>query len=54
MNDQLLEEIEMFGEEITGKVKFPAQYHLFQVNEDATKLVGKQRDIFHSVTQNLL
>ena len=32
----------------------PAQHHLFQVNEDATKLVGEQQDIFHSVTQKLL
>ena len=35
-------------------MKSPAQNHLFQVNEDSTKLVGKQREIFHSVTQKLL
>ena len=32
MKDQLLEEIEMFGEEITVTVKSPTQHHLFQVN----------------------
>ena len=51
MKDQLLEAIEIFREEITVTVKSPAHHHLFQVNEDATKLVGKQREIFHSVTQ---
>ena len=54
MKDQLLEAIEMFGEEITGTVKLPAKHNLFQVNEDATKLAGKQSEVFHSVTQNLL
>ena len=42
MKDQMLEAIEMFGEEITGTVKSPAQHNLFWVNEDATKLVGKK------------
>ena len=46
MKDQMLEAIEMFGEEITGTVKSPAQHHLFQVTDDATKLVGKKREIF--------
>ena len=54
INDQLLEEIEMFGEDIMGTVKSPAQNNPFQVNEDVTKLVGKQRKIFHSVTQKLI
>ena len=54
MNDKLLEAIEMFGEDIMGTVKSPAQHHMFQVDEDSTKLVGKQREIFHSVTQKLL
>ena len=54
MKDQLLEAVEMFGEEITGVVKSPAQHHLFTVDEDAIKLEGKQKEIFHSVTQKLL
>ena len=34
MEDQLMEAIELFGEELEGKVTSPAQHHLFQVNED--------------------
>ena len=54
MKDQLLEAVEMFGEEISGVVKSPAQHHLFKVDEDAIKLEGKRKEIFHSVTQKLL
>ena len=54
MKDQLLEAVEMFGEEISGVVKSPAQYHILKVDEEAIKLEGKQKEIFHSVTQKLL
>ena len=54
IKDQPLEAVEMLGEEITGVLHFHAQHHLFKVNDDATKLVGKQKEVFHSVTQNLL
>ena len=35
MEDQLMEAIELFGEELEREVMSPAQHHLFQVNEDA-------------------
>ena len=38
MEDQLIEPIELFGEELEGKVTSPAQHHLFQVNENAEPL----------------
>ena len=36
------------------KVATPAQLHLFNVNENANKLQGRQKEVFHSVTQKLL
>ena len=38
MEDQLMEAIEIFGEELEGEVKSPAQHHIFQVNKDAEPL----------------
>ena len=38
MEDQLMEAIDIFGEELEGEVTSPAQHHLFQVNEDADPL----------------
>ena len=38
MEDQLMEAIELFGEELEGEVTSPAQHHLFQVNKDAEPL----------------
>ena len=38
MEDKLVEAIELFGEELEGKVTSPAQHHLFQVNENADPL----------------
>ena len=54
MKDQLLEEIEIVGEEIKGTVRTPAWHNLFHVNENAIKLVGKQRETFYSFTQKCL
>ena len=54
MEDQLMEAIELFGEELEGKVTSPAQHHLFQVNEDAEPLDKNKKEIFHSVTAKLL
>ena len=54
MKDQLLEVIEIFGGDITGTVKTPAQHNIFYVNENSIKLIGKQCEVFHSVTQNIL
>ena len=54
MEDQLIEAIELFGEELEGKVTSPAQHHLFQVNEDAEPLDKNKKEIFHSVTAKLL
>ena len=38
MEDQLMEAIELFGEELEGEVMSPAQHHLSQVNENAEPL----------------
>ena len=38
MEDQLMEAIDTFVEELEGEVTSPAQHHLFQVNEDADPL----------------
>ena len=53
MEDQLMEAIELFGEELEGKVTSPAQHHLFQVNKDAESLDKNKKEIFHSVTAKL-
>ena len=52
--DQLMEAIKFFGEELEGKVTSPAQHHLFQVNEDSKILDKNKKEIFHSVTAKLL
>ena len=54
MEDQLMEAIELFGEELEGKVTSPAQHHLFQVNKDVEPLDKNKKEIFHSVTAKLL
>ena len=54
MEDQLMEAIELFGEELEGKVTSPAQHHLFQVNENAEPLDKNKKEIFHSLTAKLL
>ena len=54
MEDQLMEVIELFGEELEGKVTPLAQYNLFQVNEDAEPLDKNKKEIFHSVTAKIL
>ena len=45
MEDQLMEAIEIFGEELEGKVTSPAQHHLFQVNKDAELLDKNNKEI---------
>ena len=49
-----MEAIELFGEELEGKVTSPAQHHLFQVNKDAEPLEKNKKENFHSVTDKLL
>ena len=46
MEDQLMEAIKLFGEELEGKVTSPAQHHIFQVNEDAEPLDKNKKRIF--------
>ena len=38
MEDHLMEAIELFGEELEGKVTSPAQHHILQVNENSEPL----------------
>ena len=54
MVEQLIREIETFGEKLEGSVASPAQPHLFNVNEDAEKLGEVKSVTFHTVTQMLL
>jgi hypothetical protein len=54
MKDQISEAIEAFGEDIKGEASSPAARHLMMVNENATKLNQKQKEIFQSVTAKLL
>ena len=54
MQDQIQEAIAAFGEKLMGRVTSPSARHLMTVNDDAKKLVGKQKDVFHSVTAKLL
>ena len=54
MEDKLMEAIDLFGEELEGKVTSPAQHHLLQVNEDAEPLDKNKKEIFHSVTAKIL
>ena len=41
MEDQILEAIELFGDELEGEMTSLAQYHIFQVNEDTEPLDKK-------------
>ena len=54
MEDQLMEAIEIFGEELEGKVTSPAQHHQFQVNKNAKPLDKNKKEIFHRVKAKLL
>ena len=54
MEDQLMEAIEIFGEELEGGVTSPAQHHIFQLDEDVEPLDKNKKEIFHSVTAKLL
>ena len=46
--------IAMAKEEVDDRVSTPATKRLFDVDEDAEKLVGKQADLFHSIVAKLL
>jgi len=54
MKDQILEALDMFGEEVDMIVTSPAPRHLFDVDDRCEKLSAKNTDIFHSVTAKLL
>ena len=54
MEDQLMEAIDIFGEELEGEVTSPAQHHLFHVNKDTEPLDKNKKENFHSVTAKLL
>ena len=54
MKDQLLEAIELFGEEIEGNVLSIATHNIFKVDENTKPLDRKKREIFHSVIEKLL
>ena len=45
MEYQLIEAIDIFGEELEGKVKSTSQHHLFQVNKDADPLDKHKKEI---------
>ena len=49
-----MEAIEIFGEELEGKVTSPVQHHLFQVNKNTEPVDKNKKEIFHSVTSKLL
>ena len=54
MKEQILEAIEMFGEDLTGTVSSPYSRHLLDVRDEADELSMKEKEIFHSVTAKLL
>ena len=54
MEDQMMEAIELFGEELEGKVTSTAQHHLFQLNEDDEPLDKNKKEMFHIVTAKIL
>ena len=54
MKDQILEALDMFGEEVDMRVTSPAPRHLFDVDDNCEKLSSRKADIFHSVTAKLL
>ena len=54
MKQQILEAIEMFGEDLSGTVSSPCSRHLLDVRDEAEELSIKEKEIFHSVTAKLL
>ena len=46
MEEQLMETIEAFGEELEGEVTSLSQHHIFYVNKDA-KLLDKNKKSQH-------
>jgi hypothetical protein len=54
MKDYILEALEMFPEDCTGKAVTPARNHLFKVDPTMTKLSEERRALLHSITAKLL
>ena len=46
MEEQLMENIEAFGEELEREVTSPSQHHLFCVNKDAKLLDDNKKEMF--------
>ena len=45
MEDQPMEAIDIFGEELEGEVTSPEQHHIFQVNDDAEPLDKNNKEL---------
>ena len=54
MKERLLEEIELFGENIDEKVTTPESTHLFIVTKKSQQLDEEKRYTFHSVVAKIL
>ena len=53
MEDQIMETIEDFGEELEGEVTVTEQHDLFYMNDNAELLDDNKKEFFHSVTEKL-
>ena len=54
MVDYLKEAITKFGEDCNKTVKSPVAMHLFETNDDQTKLNDKDKTLFHRIVAILL
>ena len=54
MIEYIKEAIEEFPEECTKSTPTPASLHLFEVDEDTTKLKDDMKEIFHRITAKML
>ena len=54
MKNQIMEALDMIGEDVDLRVTSPAPKHLFEVDDNCEKLSERKSEIFHSVTAKLL
>ena len=54
MKEQLVEAIELFGDEVKESVSSPAKSDFFDVKEDSPELDNSKSEVFHSTVAKLL
>ena len=54
MKYQLMEAIDIFGEEVSKALTPPAGKHLLEINKNTILLEKSRSEVFHSVTAKLL